>query len=254
MTVRSALLAVAVAFTAAATAGAQTVAEHIALGDKAYAVPNAAEAYKHYEAAVAADPRSYEALWKASREAVDLGEFETDAGRRAAYFSSATALARRAVAANPEDAEGHFNLARSLGRTALAAGKRDKVKYATEVRAQALEALKYNPRHAGALHVMGMWNAEVMRLSGMERFFAKNLLGGKVFDSANWKDAVGYMERAVSVEPTKITHHLDLAKIYRDTGNKAKAREQFQLVMDTPSSEANDTNYKREAADALRGL
>jgi tetratricopeptide (TPR) repeat protein len=253
MIVRTALLAVAVAFSAA-TAGAQTVAEHVALGDRAYASSNAAEAYKHYQAALAEDPRSYEALWKASREAVDLGEFDKDADRRSAYFAAATAFARRAVAANPQDAEGHFHLARSLGRTALAAGKRDKVKYATEVRAEALKALQANPQHAGALHIMGVWNAEVMRLSGMERFFAKNLLGGKVFDSASWNDAVSYMERAVAAEPGAITHHLDLAKIYRDTGNKAKAREQFQFVINAPATEANDANYKREAAEALRKL
>jgi tetratricopeptide (TPR) repeat protein len=254
MTIRTALLAVAVAFSAAATAGAQTVAEHVALGDRAYTSSNAAEAYKHYQAALAADPRSYEALWKASREAVDLGEFEKDTDRRGTYFSAATALARRAVAANPQDAEGHFHLARSLGRTALAAGKKDKVKYATEVRAEALKALQANPRHAGALHVMGVWNAEVMRLGGMERWAAKNLLGGKVFDSANWNDAVNYMERAVAVEPAAITHHLDLAKIYRDTGNKAKAREQFQFIVNAPATEANDANYKREAVDALRKI
>jgi tetratricopeptide (TPR) repeat protein len=254
MTVRTALLAVAVAFSATVSAGAQSVAEHVALGDRAYASSNPGEAYKHYQAAVAVDPRSYEALWKASREAVDLGEFETDAGRKGSYFSAATAFARRAVAANPTDAEGHFHLARSLGRTALAAGKKDKVKYATEVRAEALEALKYNSRHAGALHVMGVWNAEVMRLSGMERFFAKNLLGGKVFDTANWKDAVSYMERAVAVEPAVLTHHLDLAKIYRDTGNKTKAREEFQFVVNAPATEANDANYKRDAADALRKI
>ncbi len=253
MTIRAAAYAVAFAITAA-SAGAQSASDHVALGDKAYASLHAAEAYTHYQAAIAADPRSYEALWKASREAVDLGEFEKDGGKRGAYFSAATGFARRAVAVNATDAEGHFHLARSLGRTALAAGKKDKVKYATEVRAEALKALEANPRHAGALHIMGVWNAEVMRLSGMERFFAKNLLGGKVFDSANWKDAVSYMERAVAADPSALTHHLDLAKIYRDTGDKAKARQHFELVVNTPGTEANDANYKREAAAALRTL
>ena len=43
------------------------------------------------------------------------------------------------------------------------------------------------------MHVMGMWNAEVMRLNGMSRFMAKNFLGGRVFESANWNDAQRYL-------------------------------------------------------------
>ena len=73
------------------------------------------------------------------------------------------------------------------------------MKYAGDVRTHALEALKLNPKHPGALHVMGMWNYNVMSLSGMTRFMAKTFLGGKVFDSANWDDAQRYMEESVAV-------------------------------------------------------
>ena len=50
----------------ASVAGAQTAADHIALGDKEYVAMNASAALQHYEAALQADPRNYEALWKAS--------------------------------------------------------------------------------------------------------------------------------------------------------------------------------------------
>src|SRR5207253_235014 len=139
----------------------QSAADHVALGDREYAALNAKAALQHYEAAVTADPKSYEALWKASRSAVDLGENTTAESERFKLFKDGERFARRAVAVNPGDAEGHFVLARALGRTALSLGTRDRIKYASEVRAQALEALKYKPDHAGALHVMGEWNAEV---------------------------------------------------------------------------------------------
>ena len=61
---------------AASVAGAQTAANHIALGDKEYVAMNAPAALKHYEAAIAEDPKNYEALWKASRSAVDMGSYE----------------------------------------------------------------------------------------------------------------------------------------------------------------------------------
>ena len=143
-------------------------------------------------------------------------------------------------------------LAAALGRTAQTLGARDRVRYAGDVRAQALEALKYDPRHAGALHVLGMWNAEVMRLSGISRFMAKNFLGGRVFDSANWDDAQRYLEQAVQIEPQRITHRIDLAQVYLDRGNKAKAREQLDAIAATPAREAMDSTYKR-TAESLRG-
>ena len=127
----------------------------------------------------------------------------------------------------PSDAESHFELARAIGRTAQTMGTKDKVKYAGVVHDEAMAALKIDPRHPGALHVMGEWNAEVMRLNGFSRFMAKNILGGKTFGEASWDNAQKYMEQAVAIDSMRITHHLDLAMIYRDRDMKDKAREQF---------------------------
>jgi len=237
---------------AASVAGAQTAAQHISLGDKEYVAMNASAALKHYQAAIAEDPKSYEALWKASRSAVDLGSYERNDKTREEYFKNAELYARRAVDANPGDAEGHFNLARALGKNALSQGPRARIKYAADVRTQALECLKINPKHAGCLHVMGMWNAEVMRLSGLTRMLAKNFLGGKIFGSASWAEAKRYMEESVANEPDRIVHHVDLAGVYRDTGDKAKARAEWQAVMKLPNRDYNDRYYKGEADAGLR--
>ena len=237
---------------AASVAGAQSAAQHISLGDKEYVAMNASAALKHYQAAIADDPKNYEALWKASRSAVDLGAYERNDKTREDYFKNAELYARRAVEVNPGDAEGHFNLARALGKNALSQGPRARIKYAGDVRAQALECLKINPKHAGCLHVMGMWNAEVMRLNGFTRAIAKNFLGGKIFGSASWAEAKRYMEESVANEPDRIVHHVDLAGVYRDMGEKAKARAEWQAVMKLPNRDFNDRYYKGEADAGLR--
>ncbi len=238
---------------AASVAVGQTAANHISLGDKEYVAMNATAALKHYEAAIADDPKNYEALWKASRSAVDLGSYERNDEMRGLYFRNAELYARRAVEAKSSDAEGHFNLARALGKNALSQGPKARIKYAKDVRAQALECLKIDPKQAGCLHVMGMWNAEVMRLGGFTRMMAKNFLGGKVFGSASWPEAKRYMEGSVANEPDRIVHHLDLAGVYRDTGDKAKARAEYEAVMKLPNRDYNDRHYKAEADAALRG-
>jgi tetratricopeptide (TPR) repeat protein len=237
---------------AASVAGAQTAANHISLGDKEYVAMNASAALKHYEAAIAEDPKNYEALWKASRSAVDLGSFDRNDETRGLYFKNAELYARRAVEANPGDAEGHFNLARALGKNALTQGPKARIKYAGDVRAQALECLKINPKHPGCLHVMGMWNAEVMRLNGFTRMLAKNFLGGKVFSSASWPEAKRYMEESVANEPNRIVHRVDLGGVYRDMGDKAKAKAEYEAVMKLPNRDYNDRYYKGEADAALR--
>ena len=251
---RHLLPAAAALLVAGARLGAQGAAPHIAIGDSLHAAMNPRAALQHYEAAIAAEPGNYDALNRASRDAVDVGEFEPDKDTRTALFKKGEEYARRAIQANPQGAEGHFNLARSLGRAALALGPKDRVKYATDVRNQALEALKLDPKHPGALHVMGMWNAEVMRLNGPTRWIAKNILGGQVFGSANWNNAVRYMEEAVAVDPNRISHHIDLAEIYRDTDNKARAREEFQKVLSLPATDYNDRFYKQRAQKDINDL
>lgn len=231
---------------------AQSAAEHVAMGDREHAAMNAPAALRHYEEAVKADPRSYEGLWKASRDAVDVGEYNADDKERERLYSVAELYARRAVEVNPGDADGHAELARALGRKALSLGKKDQVKYAGDVRTAALEALKLNPKNPAGLHVMGKWNYEILRLSGITRFMAKTFLGGKVFDSANWEDAQRYMEESVANEPARLVHHLDLARVYEARDNKQKAREQYEMVLKGPLGDFNDKKYQAEAAEEIK--
>jgi len=235
-------------------ASAQSVADHIAGGDRDHAARNAQGALAHYEAALALDSTNSDALIKAAYEAVDLGEFTADPEQRASLFRRGEHYARLAVAANPRSAEAHFQLARALGRTALSVGVRDRIKYAREVRDEALAALTIEPRHAGALHVMGMWNAEVMRLNALSRMIAKRFLGGKVFDEASWDNARRYLDQAVAADPNRIVHRLDLGEVLADRHETAKAIEQLDWVMRAPVSDFNDPNYKKAAERRLAEL
>lgn len=231
---------------------AQTAAEHIVMGDRDHAAMNAASALGHYQAAIQVDANNAEALWRASREAVDLGEF--DDARRDSLYQLGEQYARRAVQADTKSTMAHFALAKAIGRRALSLGAKERVKYAGEVRKEALEALALDSTNAGALHVMGRWHANIMRLSGFSRFMAKNVLGGKTFGEANWKDAVAMMEKASSLEPERIVHRLELASIYADTGDRAKAREQYQTVLRLKPMDFNDKHYQELAQKELAAL
>ncbi len=233
---------------------AQAVTGVIALAERDRAALNASAALGRYESALVAAPTGYEILWRAARESADLGEAATNATARTAYYSKAEGYARRAVTANANGADGHFMLAVALGKTALALGARDRVRYAAEIRNEALASLKIEPKHAGALHVLGVWNAEVMRLSGFTRFAARNFLGGRVFDQASWANATRYMEAATAEDPGRITHRLDLARVYADTDQKPKAIANCDAVARMPNTEFMDAKYKQECAQLIARL
>jgi tetratricopeptide (TPR) repeat protein len=239
---------------AGAQQGRQTAAEHVAIGDRDHAALNGVNALKHYEAALSVDSMYFDALVRASRESVELGRYNANEAERTALYKRAEEYARRAVAVRPNDAEGHFELAKAIGRNAQTMGTKDRVKFAGVVYDEAQAALKIEPKHAGAAHVMGVWNAEVMRLNGFSRFMAKNVLGGKTFGEASWDNAIKYMELAVAEQPNMITHRLDLAEIYVDRKMKDKAREQLEWIGKAPIVELNDKHYKDAAAAMLAKL
>ncbi len=194
------------------------------------------------------------ALNEAARVAVDRAEFEPDQAKQSALYAEALRAARRSVAADPKQAEGHFHVARALGRTALAAPARDRVRLSVEVRAAVLTALTLDPDHAGALHVLGMWNAEVMRLNAVTRALAKNFMGGEALGKASWNEAVRLMERTVVLEPDRIVHRLDLALVYRDVGRLDAARAQLDWIANARATDFNDPHYMRAAAEARRRM
>jgi tetratricopeptide (TPR) repeat protein len=245
------LTAVATVFASTALQ-AQTAAEHIVLGDRDHAAMNAEGALRHYQEAIQVDPSNAEALWRAAGEAIDLGEFN-DAARDSLYRLGEQ-YARRAVQADAKSSMAHFALAKAIGRRALSLGARERVKFAGEVRKEAMEALALDSTNAGALHVMGRWHANIMRLSGISRFLAKNVLGGRTFNEANWKDAVAYLERAAALEPDRIVHRLELASVYADSHNKPKARETYQMVAQLKQRDYNDKQYQQIAERQLQEL
>ena len=250
-------LAACLAALLAGPAAAQTVPEFVARGVTAYDARNPTLALREFQAALALDSTSYTANWRASISAVDIGKQTPDSvpdPTRDSLFRLAERYATRAVTANPEGSDGYFALANAIGRTSLTLGKKERVRRATEIRADALRSIELNPSQDGAFHVMGRWNAEIMRLSGFERFFAKSFLGGAVFNEASWDRAVAYMKRAVELRPEFIYHHYDLALIYIDTKEWALARQQLALIPSLPLIDVMDPAWKREAAGLLQAI
>jgi tetratricopeptide (TPR) repeat protein len=239
------------------TARGQSAEELIQQGVQTQLERDPATALAHLRAALAMDSESYEANWRTAEVLMDIGKQTPDSvksAERDSTYAEAERFARRAVAIDPEGADGHYALSAAIGRASLTKSKKERVRRAGEIRAEALRALEIDPSHDKSYHVLGRWNAEIMRLSGFDRFFAKTFLGGKIFKAAAWDSAVVYMDRAIALNPESVYHHLDLAEILIDRERYREARIHLNQVESLPVYDVMDPAYKERAASLLHRI
>ena len=236
---------------------AQEAADHVAMGIAANEAHDLTMALRHFQVALEQDSSSYDANWRGALTLLDLAEQIPNSAKgkqRDSLYTLAERYATRAVTANPQGADGHFALAAAVGRKSLALGTKERIHRAGIIHKEALRAIELNPRHDGAYHILGRWNAEIMRISGISRFFARNFLGAGVFKEASWKKAVANMQKAVELDPGRIYHHLELARIYAERKRLPDAETQLHAVESLPAREVMDSMYKRQGAELRRRL
>jgi len=237
---------------------AQNPVNHIALGDSAGLMHPDVQ-LRHYQAALAADSLSYVANWKAARAIADVakqiqGNADSLKARRDSLYAVGRVYAERAVRVDSTKADGHYVLAMVLGRLSRTKGSKERVRYAKIIYDEAARAVQIDSTYDNAHHVLGAWNAEVKRLSGIQRFFAKALFGGGFMDKANWDDAVMHLKTAVRLAPDHIYHRLELAEVYVDLGKYSLARVQLQAIAALPEADVLDAQYKTDAAALLTDI
>ena len=211
------------------------------------------DAFRTLQEHLRENPGDYEGLWRASRETVTLGMLAVDADARRRWYRDAEDYGRRAVKANPEGVAGHQWLAMALGRRALDAGPRARVRLARQIRAEGLRTLELDSLNAAAHHVLGEWHAGIRRLSPVSRWVARRLLGADLFDDASWEAAEAHLRRAVELEPAALSHHVALARLLLDTGRDEEARLHLREVLERPAVEPTDPLQKQEAQRLLAG-
>jgi tetratricopeptide (TPR) repeat protein len=211
-------------------------------------------AIEHFAASLGVDSTNYAANWGMALALIQLGSDYPQDGKSAprdALYARAEQFARRGVAADSGDVEGWFVLANAMGRASLTRSNRERVRRAAEIREAARRAVALDPRHAGAWHVLGRWHAEVMRLSGVQRFFARSFLGGRVLGEASWDSAIAYLERAVELDPDRVVHRVALAGVYADRGRYTEARAQIEALTALPDVDYGDDRERRAASELL---
>jgi tetratricopeptide (TPR) repeat protein len=248
------ILAAAFLLLGTAAVFAQTADEHLKKGDEYYGQLNDAQALEEYLAAAQADPNNYEAAWKACRSLVDVGDLldtkvKGNEEKQKQYYKDAQAYGRKAVALNPNDTWGHFELSAALGKYALMLGKKDQIAMSKEIKTHIDTAIELDPNNDLAYHALGRWQRRMAEIGGAQRFFGSIFFGS--IPKGSFEEAVKALAKAAELKPEYINHHLELGRSYVAMDKYKEAAGEFQKCLDLPGTTAKDPDYKKEAETEL---
>ncbi len=231
---------------------AQDVATMLKAGHTCISNAQEPEAIEQFLAVLKVDPVNYEATWNASLLYSKIGNRMTDEDKQKSYFNLARQYAQKALDIDSNDAESNYVMSVAMGRMALISGAHDKVAAAREIKHYAEAALKYNPQHAGAWYVLGLWNYNVANLNFFERAAANMLFGG--LPGGTVANAIADYKKAIQFNPTYILYWKALAVAYDDNDQKADAIAALKTALSLKPRTADDPEYIKEAKDLLNKL
>lgn len=207
-------------------------------------------AYNKFREVLNSDPRNYYALWKCSELCSRIGNRQPTKANKADYFHAARIYAETAVKVNPKGADGYYALSVAMGRKALLETGNERIKAVREIRSNAEKAIKINPRHGRAWHVMGKWHYEVSNLNGLEKAALRIFYGG--LPKSSLKESIQAYEKAKLYEPVFALNNLELAKAYHKDDQDQKAITLLKALPSIPNRTEDDPRIKKEGKELLQ--
>ncbi len=194
-----------------------------------------------WTAALAADPRDFEAAWKLARADYWLGG-HAPASERRAFLENGIEAGRKAAAAQPNRPEGHFWIAANMGTLAESFGLRQGLKYRKPVKEELETALRLDPafQQGSADRALGRWYFKVPGLFGGSHAQAEH-----------------HLRASLKYNPHSTASHFFLAELLLDDGRKEEARTELQKVLDAAADPAwapEDQEFKEKARAKLASL
>jgi hypothetical protein len=194
-----------------------------------------------WKAALAADPRSFDAAWKLARADYWLGG-HADERERKDFLEAGIAAGRAAAALEPRRPEGHFWIAANMGALAESYGLRAGLKYRKPIKEELETVLAIDPafQAGSADRALGRWYFKVPGLFGGSNTRAEE-----------------HLRASLTYDPHSTVTHYFLAELLIDEHRKEAARAELQQVIDAPFNPEwapEDRDYKRRAQTLLASL
>ena len=202
--------------------------------------------------ALAATPRDFEVLWRASRVRLLQGDAQPEQSKaQDKLYREALALAERAIKANGAAPDGYLRRAAANGKVALFSGVLDAADFVIQVRedTEKVIAMRGVPplTLASAHYILGRSH---LKLAETPRPLRMPL--GLGFGKAT--DGLTHLKRANDLRPGFVMFQLDLARALIANDRPAEARPLLTQLAGLVNQEPGDDARKREGAELLRTL
>jgi FimV-like protein len=248
------LLSVLCAMNAVASAPDSSKADQLIAQGNVYAEKtfDNQKALQSYQAALALEPSSYDALWRISRAYVDIGEHlpaatDKEKAEQLQFYEKALEFANKAIAANANGAMGYTRRAIANGRIALFKGVWESLDLVKQTKADCEKAIALDPNDAAAYYVLGRTHMKVSEKPKIVRW----PLG---LGWANLDDAVKNYEKAIALRSDFIMYRIDCARAYVELDDYSKARVQLTAIGTLPTMDEDDGQFRKEAQELLEKI
>jgi len=212
------------------------------------------ESFKIFSRLLKSDSTNIDYLTNTSYLYSKLGNLRPNETERQSYFMHAEYLAKKAILISKTNAQAHYTYALALGRINENASSKQKIANAKVIRTECEEALKYDPKLAGAYHILGRWHRTIANFNFIEKAAINTLYGG-VPDGGSFEAAIENFSKAVTLEPNDILHKYELAQTYLDRGNKGDdvmANVWFKKVVEMKPTDEDDRNFIAKAKAKIK--
>lgn len=229
---------------------AQDVEAMIREGKRLEAIPDENAAFHKFREVVKASPLNIYALNKCSELCSRIGLRQVNAKVKEDYYHAARTYAGIALKINPNDGEANCVMAMALGRSSMSKTGKEKIENAKEIRKYVDISLKNDPSNFKAWHILGRWHYEITNLNFLERAAVKMIYGG--LPHASIKESIAAFERAKAIEPGLLLNYLEMAKAYKQNGQKNKATGYLNLMLTLPNHTEDDPAIKEYGRKLLK--
>ncbi len=229
---------------------AQDIAMLIREADRLEAVPDEKAAFQKFREVLKLQPLNMYALYKCSELCSRIGKRQVYPKVRDDYYHAAKTYAEIALKINPADSDANCAMAMALGRSSMSKSGKEKVANAKEVKRFVDISLRSNPNNYLALHILGRWHYEINNLSMLERAAVKVLYGG--MPAASIRESIAAFEKVRSLQPGFLLNYLEMAKSYKQDGQKAKAIAYLKWMLTLPNHTEDDPAIKEMGRSMIK--
>jgi tetratricopeptide (TPR) repeat protein len=232
--------------------GAESADDLIARGKVFEKKFQAKDALPLYLAAEKEEPKDPDLLVHIARTYRYLMTDASDKREKLRLGHIALDYSMRAAACGPNDCDAQLAPAITLGKMLPYLPTKEQISASPRIKQSVDKAIAVDPHNDTAWHVLGRWHRVLADVSTAKRYLA-GMIYGKLPVGSN-QEAERAMKKAISLNPDRLMHYIELGRIYAQMGKKEEARELINKGLGMPDTEKDDPETKERGRETLAKL